>query len=92
MLMGAAPPRCFMALKYGENLLTRCRLKPGHNGPHLAKGLKKYPYQKVEWFKGDSREFLTDKEHEYAWSEKKSRSSSPTSSSSSSATPNERTP
>jgi len=46
---------------------TRCRLKPGHNGPHEGRHLPELPYQKIKWFKGDGREFMTDRDVIYAW-------------------------
>jgi len=63
--------RCAYALRAGTNLMTRCGLQPGHSGPHVGKGLKKFPYQRIEWFAGDGREFVTEATHEWAWSSRK---------------------
>lgn len=72
MRLGAIPTdRCHYGIKAGENLLTRCMFKRGHSGQHEGKGLKKFPYQRIVWFARDSREFITDKPHEFAWSERK---------------------
>jgi len=62
--------RCRYALKVNA-MSSRCFLKPGHNGPHDAKGMKRYPYQRIRWFVGDDREFVTDRDTEYAWWTKK---------------------
>lgn len=59
--------RCHQALAYGTTLHTRCMFRRGHNGPHEGKGLKKFPYQRVRWFEGDSRQYVTDKDHEFSW-------------------------
>jgi hypothetical protein len=63
------PPRCRVGLKMtGEqNFSTRCRQKPGHNGPHVGPHLPELPYQLIRWFHGDAREFLTDRDLPYAW-------------------------
>lgn len=63
--------RCVYAIKYGTTLMTRCMNKKGHNGPHVGKGLKKFPYQRIEWFAGDGREFITDKDYQWSWAERK---------------------
>lgn len=74
MRLGTLPVnRCLSAIKFGTSLNTRCMGRKGHNGPHEGKGLKKFPYQRITWFKGDRREFLTERADEYAWSEKKQR-------------------
>jgi hypothetical protein len=62
--------RCAYAIEYEDNRYTRCMLKPAHFGPHEGRGLKKLVYQRVKWFQGDGREFITDKPHEWAWSQR----------------------
>lgn len=63
-------PRCRMGLRVQTGALayaTRCRLKPGHNGPHEGYHLPELPYHKIRWFKGDGREFQTDRDRHFAW-------------------------
>lgn len=73
MRLSAIPdPRCPYGLNYGS-LSTRCMFKPGHNGPHEGKGLRKFTYQRVRWFAGDGREFITERNDEFSWSEKRSK-------------------
>ena len=71
MRLRTANPRCKMGIKFSERLLTRCLYKHGHHGMHEARGLEKFPYQRIKWLPGDGREFLTEKESEFAWSERK---------------------
>lgn len=72
MRLGYIPAdRCHWAIRFGVNLATRCMYKRGHNGPHHGKGLKQYPYQRIDWYQNDSREFTTDKDHEFAWSDRR---------------------
>lgn len=61
-----AKPRCGFAIKLND-IKTRCMNVAGHNGYHEGKGLEAFPYQRVKWFAGDAREYLTVKENEYAW-------------------------
>lgn len=65
--------RCAWAIRFGETLNTRCFMKPAHSGMHEAKGLKKFTYQRVRWFGGDAREFISGRDDEFAWSERKAR-------------------
>lgn len=63
-------PRCRIAIKIENGALvyaTRCRLKPGHNGPHVGPHLAELPYQRIKWFKGDGREFQSDRDAPSAW-------------------------
>lgn len=63
-------PRCRWGLKVAvENglIATRCRLKPGHNGPHEGRHLPELPYQKIKWYDGDGRQFVTGRDILYAW-------------------------
>lgn len=62
--------RCVMAIAMG-NLHSRCFYKPGHGGPHEARGLKKFPYQRIKWFQGDGREYQTERTDEWAWTPRK---------------------
>lgn len=64
-------PRCRIAIKFEGGWATRCKLKPGHNGPHEARHLKELPYQKVTWFKGSDGEFETDRDREFGWRTRK---------------------
>jgi hypothetical protein len=48
-------------------MATRCMFKLGHNGPHEGKWRKQSPYHRERWFKGDGREFHSDRENEWAW-------------------------
>lgn len=74
MRLGALPKdRCLYAIKFGTTLHTRCMQRKGHNGPHNGKGLKKFEYQRITWFKGDGREYLSEREDEYAWSPRKTK-------------------
>lgn len=63
--------RCAYAILYGATLQTRCMKVAGHGGQHTGKGLKKFPYQRIEWFAGDAREYVSDKEHEWTWSDRR---------------------
>jgi len=67
------PPRCRFAIDMdgGVPFATRCRLKRGHNGPHEARHLIELPYQKVRWYHGDNREFISDRDRFYAWKTRK---------------------
>lgn len=74
MLLGRRPPRCRTALRFdvGEaHAGTRCRLRPGHAGPHEGRHLPELPYQKVRWYQGDGREFQSDRDIYYAWKMRK---------------------
>ena len=67
---GNEPPsdsadRCPWAITFGS-LSTRCYLGP-HGGSHHGHGLEQFPYQIIEWYRGDRREFETDREDIYAW-------------------------
>lgn len=60
--------RCPWAIRYGFSLRTRCRReihepKEGHEG----NGLEDYPYQTINWFAGDQREFLTSRTDTFSW-------------------------
>ena len=71
--IGYKQPRCRMALAVDGTVpwATRCRLKPGHNGPHEGRHLSELPYQKVKWFHGDGREFQSDRDRAFAWKTRK---------------------
>jgi hypothetical protein len=61
--------RCPWALKL-VTLTTRCKKKPHPDDTeHNANGLKDFPYQRINWFAGDRREFRTERTDEYAWEE-----------------------
>jgi hypothetical protein len=61
--------RCRFAItvEHAEPWSTRCYLKPGHNGPHRGRHLPELPYQTISWYKGDEREFITDRDKVYGW-------------------------
>jgi hypothetical protein len=62
-------PRCPWAVQIGK-LATRChkRVSHAHGDPsHEGSGLSQFPYQKIQWFPGDRREFETDREDLFAW-------------------------
>lgn len=58
---------CPWAISFGT-ITTRCK-KPllNHGDSHEGRGLEQFPYQVIEWFKGDRREFKTTREDFYAW-------------------------
>lgn len=59
--------RCPWAIQFG-GLATRCKkFLPGHGNKHVGRGLEEFPYQEIEWFRGDRREFQTDREDFYTW-------------------------
>ncbi len=70
-----ATKRCPWAIRYGVTLTTRCFLKAGHrvDSPggygHEGKGLKQFPYQRIEWFPEDRRAFKTDRDDAFSWEE-----------------------
>jgi len=59
--------RCPWAIKFGVMLTTRCQWDAGHDGTHMGLGLAEFPYQKIEWFAGDRREFHTERRDHFAW-------------------------
>jgi hypothetical protein len=62
-------PRCPWAIRVGT-LTTRCqkRVSHAHSDPsHEGNGLSQFPYQRIQWYPGDRREFETDREDESAW-------------------------
>ena len=61
--------RCPWAIKFGVTLHTRCQEVIGHPGSHAGRGLEWFPYQHIEWFPGDQREYQTDRVDEHAWQE-----------------------
>lgn len=62
--------RCEWAIKYGIVLHTRCVLDAGHDGlMHEGRGLEEFPYQTIQWLKGDRREYITTRDAMYAWEE-----------------------
>lgn len=69
--------RCRWAIRYGVTLATRCDRPAGHEeGPdgfgyssHEGHGLAEFPYQRIEWFPGDRRTFLTDRDDIASWEE-----------------------
>jgi hypothetical protein len=61
--------RCPWAIKYGVTLVTRCMRENGHEGSHVGRGLVQFPYQTVEWFEGDRRQFISERPDEYSWQE-----------------------
>ena len=68
--------RCRWAIRYGVTLATRCDRpaghgtagEPGYSG-HEGPGLPEFPYQRIEWFAGDQRAFLTDRDDMASWEE-----------------------
>jgi hypothetical protein len=62
-------PRCTWAIKFGVVLHTRCARRPGHDGRHQGRGLKRFAYQIVQWLPGDAREYETDRVDKHAWSD-----------------------
>ena len=60
--------RCPWAISFGS-LATRCMLARHvhENRRHEARGLAEFPYQTIEWFAGDRREYETDREDAHAW-------------------------
>ena len=60
--------RCPWAIRYGPTLHTRCHRDAGHAElSHEGKGLAQFPYQRVEWWPGDRREYRTDRPDPYSW-------------------------
>jgi hypothetical protein len=53
--------RCPWAIQFGLTLHTRCDRDAGHQGAHEGPGLARFPYQRVQWYPGDRREY---EEHE----------------------------
>jgi hypothetical protein len=68
-VMAEESTRCPWAVKFGVVLNTRCLLEEHHNGWHEGPGLAEFPYQKVNWFTGDRREYQTGREDASAWEE-----------------------
>lgn len=70
--MTAPPARCPWAIRFGT-LATRCLDDAGHlwalreSGRHIARGVERYPAQRIWWLPGDPREFTTDRPDWYAW-------------------------
>lgn len=59
--------RCTWAIQFGS-LATRCKKSlVGHGPKHEGRGLDQFPYQVIQWEKGDRREFETVREDFYAW-------------------------
>jgi hypothetical protein len=59
--------RCRWGIKFGT-LHTRCNKAAGHESEqHIGRGLAAFPYQRIEWFAGDRREYQTDREDANAW-------------------------
>lgn len=68
--MAKKKPRCPWAVRFGATLASRCRLDADHGSArHEAGGLAQFPYQKVNWFRGDRREFLSDRDDVNTWTE-----------------------
>jgi hypothetical protein len=63
--------RCTSAIRFGPTLCTRCTLAPDHDGAHLGKGFQELEFQRIIWETGDSREFETSDDNEWAWEEVK---------------------
>lgn len=69
--------RCPWAIRFGVVLHTRCDKLIGHLAPglsvatrqHRGNGLAEFPYQRISWLPGDSREYLTQRNDKYAWEE-----------------------
>lgn len=64
--------RCPYAIKAGITLTTRCMEDDSHlldERNHVGKGLAEFPYQRIEWLPGDRREFITERDDEFAWEE-----------------------
>jgi hypothetical protein len=62
--------RCRHAIHWGVIQHTRCirEADPVHTR-HSGKGLSLFPDQRIEWFEGDRRSYLTDRNDEYSWTE-----------------------
>lgn len=59
--------RCDWAIQFGT-LATRCKKSlQGHGQKHEGRGLDQFPFQIIEWAKGNPREFQTEREDFYAW-------------------------
>jgi hypothetical protein len=56
-----------MALAFGTGWYTRCRYPVDHPRNHGALGIVDWPYQYIEWFPGDPKEFHTTRDDTYAW-------------------------
>ena len=68
--------RCHTAIRFGLHLRTRCALEEGHGVDrlpsdllHEGRGLAQFPYQRIEWLPGDSREYLSERDDVFAWEE-----------------------
>lgn len=60
--------RCKFAIKFGTTLHTRCMFEHEVTPTsHIGKGLEEFPFQRIEWFSGDRREYETDRDDEFAW-------------------------
>lgn len=56
--------RCRFAIHLAT-LATRCDREPHEDATHEGPGL--FDYQRLQWFSGDSREFITDHDEPRAW-------------------------
>jgi hypothetical protein len=61
--------RCPWTIKFGVTLHTRCSLPVEHLGNHEGRGLREFPYQKIEWLSGDRREYRSASRLPFAWEE-----------------------
>lgn len=61
--------RCPWAIKFGVGYVTRCLRPADHEGTHEGGGLAQYPEQRVEWYRGDRREFTSDRADVHSWKE-----------------------
>jgi hypothetical protein len=62
--------RCPWAIKFSACLHTRCMKEdPGHEGEHEGRGLAQFSEQRITWYPGDQREYLTERDDEHAWQE-----------------------
>lgn len=69
--------RCPWAIQFGT-LATRCKkLLPGHGEMHTGRGLRRFPYQEIDWPRGHRAEFKTDREDFYAWEVKNGKENRP---------------
>lgn len=61
-------PRCPHAIHWGVKMNTRCELLADHAGnEHIGPGFPEFEYQKIHWFGGDRREFMTEVDLPNAW-------------------------
>ena len=65
--------RCPWAIRFG-GISTRCMRRPHvavglRDRRHEARGLAKFPDQKVVWYASDQREYRSERGDDFAWEE-----------------------